>query len=158
MIPIVEFARISPEPPFFARGPRKGHTLATRAGIRYEHKAQRYLKHLYPENYTPAPWIEYQLRGEDGVWFVEPDGLFFNFQKREIIVVEVKLSHVASAFLQLRRYAAIVEKLFKSQWKVGIIEVCKQYDCWIPCPIKPKLVDDFSDLNLMGFPVLVWGG
>lgn len=155
MMPKIAWAKLSASPPFFAARNvcRSRHTVAQKAGIRYENRMQLRFKSLYPL-YTPAPWIEFGVEGENDCGYIEPDGFYFNLKERELIIVEFKLSHTASAFPQLRRYKAIVEKLFPS-WRIGILEVVNTFDCWVSCPIKPVVVDGFEDLNHNAFPVML---
>lgn len=101
----------------------------------YERKVQKHLSELY-EGYIPSPWLEFSCGGESEKRFCCPDGILVDIKRGLIVIVEVKLSHTADAWWQIRHlYQPLLEVLFGPNWRFAACEVTKFID---PATVFPE--------------------
>ena len=106
---------------------------AKRAGLAFERDCHDKLGQWY-DTYMPGPWFQFYASGRTR--HAQPDGLIFDFSKREIILVEIKLSHCARAFRQLELlYGPLVSAIFPD-WSIRRFEVCRHFDPAVRLPSK----------------------
>ena len=116
---------MSRAPDFVRRGSRAG---AKGRGIRYEERTQSVLDRLYAERYVPGPWIHFSADDTSPRW-CQPDGLLFDIDRGEIVIVEIKYNHTAIAYWKLfNLYQPVVSAIFGTQWTYICAEVVKWYD------------------------------
>ena len=119
---------------------------AQRAGLRFEKKVHEKLREAAAQHhgsYLPGPWFSYQLGNSTG-GICQPDGIL------EIdghsTIVEVKLTHVDRAWLQLRRlYQPVVQSAMRRS--CSILEIAKQGDPHLAFPEKVNLIRKLSDVD-----------
>ena len=145
------------EPPAFARGNRRRRGRRGE-GIRYEARVQEYLLELYPEEYVPGPWLEFQAIGEKKPRYCQPDGLLFQPKQGTLTVVEVKLQHTSDAWWQLRwLYLPVVAGAFPPDlWDYRLVEVTKWYDPATAFPEPVQLCASLGNAAPGRFGVHIW--
>jgi len=152
-------ASLSPRdafPPATTRG-IKG---AKAAGIRYERKAQSHLCAKYPLTYVQGPWLTYRTLGHPRPYYCQPDGLFVDFERGVVTIVEIKIKHTATAWWQLRRlYEPVLRNLLGPDlWEFSFLEIVRWYDPHVAFPQEHSLMRDPSRLNPGAFGVHIWSG
>lgn len=138
----VEQARISPTPPPFIR--QRKYSGRRADGVRYEKRVQAHLAELFPLTYVPSPWLHFQA---DGAWrWCQPDGLIFDLPRGRIICVEVKYSHTAAAWWQVRRlYLPVLRVCFPEEyWQFECCEVVRWYDPAVAFPEPVELAAEID--------------
>lgn len=120
-----------------------GHSAAHKRGLAYEQSVFELLEATFGNAFMPNPWLWF--RDNRGYRRCQPDGLLF-FPGR-VVIVEVKLSHVAAAYWQLRRlYAPVIEHLCP-QRKIELLEITRSYDPAVALPELVGLVDDLFSIE-----------
>lgn len=134
-LPIYE-ARISTQPPQFARAPS---TKGRRGlGNRYEQLVHQEFVTRYP-GYLPSMWLRFLDRDRYWKW-CQPDGLLVNPWQGILTIVEVKYSHTNDAFVQLFKvYLPVVQAIFGGAYAIVCCEVCKWYDPAVLTDEPPQL-------------------
>lgn len=146
-------ASLSSWTPFFAKG---RHTVAQALGVRYERKAQQFLFHFCKGSYTATPWFCYNLPDNSHWKYCQPDGLFFDFNRNLIVIVEIKRSHTRQAWFQLRNlYEPVVRCTFGSAWQYAVCEVTSFFNPTERFPEKLHFVSHFSALQPEQFGLFV---
>lgn len=148
--------------PNFASVQPRLHAAAQR-GINYERKVHRHLRELFsPERgaqlYAPAHWIAFRTSDptDRSLRFAQPDGLLLDLDRSLIIIIEVKLRHMQSAWWGLRRlYEPLIRKLFGSRWSYAVCEVVGWYDPAVFWPEPYSMVRDPSFLRRNEFGVMI---
>lgn len=133
------------KPPSFDMNPRRGHTGARAAGLRYERKAHDLLENRYGWRYLRSPWIRFY--GEGKVRLCQPDGLLFDFARGRITILEIKLRHTPDTYYQVMDlYLPVVEVLFpRKLWDIRLCEVCGWYDVATKFPYPTQLRENPED-------------
>lgn len=138
-------------PLYFLR--HKRPTKGRRAqGIRYEEKVTAELEERFPNYISSLP---FRLLDASGTKLVVPDGLFIF--PHEVIVVEVKLTHIYSAYYELTHtYSPVVSFAFKRP--VRVLEVCKNYNPAQPFPGHVMVTNSIGKFISASVPVgvLLW--
>lgn len=145
--------------------PQRGGGAVKAAGRRYERKVHCRLGSMYsPESsldgalYTPAQWIEFRERGQSRSRWAQPDGLLLNLSRGLLVVVEVKLRHVVTAWWWLRGiYGPLLHFLFP-KWTIAYLEVVRYYDPAVRWPEPIRLVREPSLVREGQFGVHIWSG
>lgn len=137
-------ARLSPTPPPFIR--KKRYTGRRAEGVRYERKVHSALLELLPDTYVPSPWLHFLAEGEERWRWCQPDGLIVNAERGIITCVEVKYSHTADAWWQIRKlYLPVLAALFPADlWELQAVEVVKWFD---PAVRFPEAIEMASELD-----------
>lgn len=153
----VTFAEIAPSPPKFKK--RSHSTQRQKEGLRYERRAQEYLRACSP-SYISCPWLRF-IKSKGKPRYCQPDGLHFDFERGVITVVEIKSSHTALAWWQVRHlYGPVVQHLFGSDFTIRALEVVRRFDpsssfpdeiVRYSSPFCTKVQEDF-------FGVHIWSG
>jgi len=135
-------ARLSLRAPVFSGKVKR--SAAQSRGIRYEKKVQKYLLEQFEDFYLPSPWLHFREEGQEDFRWAQPDGLLIDGIKGIINIVEIKYSHTADAWWQVRRlYLPVLQKLFPpTLWRYEALEVVKWYDSDTIFPEKVQLVDN----------------
>lgn len=157
-----------------AKGERS--SPAQRAGKRYEQRVMAWLQTVFPAR--PCLKMHMQSGGaihatevlqsqlEIGPWFMyvddrgphvcQPDAIIR--WGTSVVVVEVKRSHTADAWWQLRRlYEPVVSMALRTL--THPLEICRTYDPAVYIPDPVELLDDVHDAQLSArttFGVLQW--
>ena len=116
-----------PPPPFAAR-PSRPHSRTKRAGLRFEDKVQRALLSRWSSDEECAraflfcnPWLRFRDK------YISPDFLAIWPRDRRALLFEIKLSHTARAFSQLRsRYLPALRSILPT-FRIRYAEVCQNY-------------------------------
>lgn len=140
-------ASLCQTPPTFA--PEK-RTSAQLAGLRYEARVLSTVSKLYNQDGTKVvekPWVVYRTTGRSGL--CQPDFLIETADgstgRPHVIVVEVKLSWIASARSKLVNfYGPIIQALYPN----ATLSYVQVYKNWRGRPHKRKL----SIFNLLDVP------
>lgn len=145
--PPAKFRRIAGEPrnvywqPSMER-PSAGLTPAQKAGLRYEAKAQLFLRGNLGKLYQTAPIIHFEDR--NGLRSCIPDGIYFGVVPT---IFEIKSQHMPEAWWQLRMlYAPVIRAFFSNKRSVRVVEVTKSYDPAMPFPEPTKMVSGLDRL------------
>lgn len=109
----------------FSEG-RRNLRGARAAGLSYERKVERYLQERVGDR-TLIRSFPFRFRDAYGWRMCVPDFLLFDFERRSLVVIEVKLKHSGAASLELELlYLPVVRAAF-SDWTVRALEVCRWY-------------------------------
>ncbi len=137
----VQWASFWRAPGFSVGGRSTGRKAA---GKRYERLASEMLLEIYPEHYVPHPWLRFQDAG--GYRWCQPDGLLIDVAAGRIVIVEMKLSHTADAWWQLKKlYLPVLRVLLPPRYRIGMLEVCKWHD---PTIRWPERAEHLQKVNL----------
>lgn len=134
----------------------RGKTVAQKAGLRYEGKAQGFLSSLFPA-YKRSPYIRF--RDGSGMRVCIPDGILCFYPTR-VVIFEIKHLHTPDAWWQLKKlYEPVLSAAGYKE--VQVIEVCRSYDAATPFPCKVELLDldnirTFALQSPPAFGVLPW--
>lgn len=155
--------RVADRPAF--AGARQKAGTAKRAGILYQGKVNRLFEQFYGFQYIAEPWFEYSIQEQKKL--CSPDGLFIDLHRGRIVIVEVKLSHTAVAFQQLRnKYLPILQAALSPgivsqgpsgtasvaghfavpHWTFYLLEVAPSYDPLQSGGEVVKIVRNFTNL------------
>lgn len=128
----IRYVRMSGNGPAYAG--RKVRVRGARAqGIYYERKVHEELLRLYPDHYVPSPWFRFTDR--EVLRWCQPDGLLIDAVQGQIIVVEVKHSHIGDAWWKLHKlYIPVAREYFGREWTFRAVEVVRYYDPDITFP------------------------
>lgn len=130
-----------------------GKTRAQRLGIAYETRVLDCLAAIYGTDFRPAPSILYEDRS--GLRRAIPDGILRIASG--LIVVEVKLSHVETAWWQLTRlYAPLLAALVRPGTEIRCVEICRSYDPVVQFPRPHEVVKSLHDTPSDAVGVLQW--
>lgn len=123
------------EAPAFSLRQRK-RTGRKAEGIRFETKAQAHLE-ARNEFYLASPWIIFISDGKPH--WCQPDGICIDVAAGIITIVEIKYSHTAEAYRQLRQvYAPVLGRIFPpGLWTFRLVELVKWFD---PSVVFPESV------------------
>lgn len=134
------------EPSFLNTNDRKIKLRGNRRqGILYEKKAQEYLinkinqaglKHIEVKT---NPWIIYQELQDkqmagSSVRYCQPDMLVIDHSEKLVRIIEIKLSHTADAFFQVRRLYEPVLRLIYDNYDFAAMEITQWYDPHVRFP------------------------
>jgi len=148
----VDWCFISDAPPAFLRKTR--YTGRRAVGIRYERKAQLYLAQRYGGSYMPSPWLCFSTLGD--VRWCQPDGLLVYPKLRRVVVVEIKYSHTARAWWQVRKlYIPVLEKLFPG-YDFRAVELVKWFDPDVTFPEATAFCPDPALVGSDHFGIHLW--
>jgi hypothetical protein len=113
----------------------------------------------YPLLYVPGPWLRYHNEHERKARWCKPDGLFMDFRRGLVTVVEVKLKHTADAWWQLRRvYEPVLRTLLgPDDWRYAFLEVVRWYDPHIAFPQAHAMIAEPARMSPDSFGVHIWG-
>lgn len=151
----VSWAALAKFPPHFG-GTKKHQSRAQRAGLSYERRALKYLEELYPHTFLPSPWLVFRLKNEPYLRWCQPDGLIFNLPESRIIIVEIKLRHMAEAYTQINGiYAPVLRKLFPT-FQLRQVEVVNWYDPSAAFPVPVQLLSNIDLVPSGRFGVHIW--
>lgn len=133
---VVEYAAFcNNPPPFINSSPIPTLTKVQKSGIRYEKRAQDHLGKLCASSgiYTCVcnPWLMFRRQGElsSNVNFCQPDVLLISRTDRKIIIGEIKVSHTADSWRQLRQlYEPVLRRIYSQQTEFCFLEICKWLD------------------------------
>lgn len=109
-------------------------TKVQKTGLRYEKRAQTYVNSLcdLAGKYRCLcnPWIMYSCRGDpDGsVNFCQPDIVLVDSNDSRVVICEVKLSHTADSWKQLRQLYEPVLRHIYPRATISLVEICKWFD------------------------------
>jgi hypothetical protein len=144
--------------PDFAGPPYANDTEARKAGRRYENKVQEYLLKKFPLSYVASPWIRFcDPSRQQQVSWCQPDGWFIDFRRGLIVIVEIKLSHTADAWWQVRHlYEPVTRFLFGPDWRYAACEITKWYDPQVNFPENPTMAPQLDTLWAGAFGIHVW--
>lgn len=124
-------------------GSGRCHTARQREGIRYEQKVLDALVDIFPLACLPSPWLFFYDRGH--YRRCQPDALLF-FPRR-VTIVEVKLTHCAKAWWQLRRlYEPVVAKVFPSR-RVELVEIATAFDPAVATPEPFTIMKELDEIR-----------
>lgn len=114
-------------------------TVAQRKGLAYERKVQRFFEEKYGLSYFPSLWFIYGT--DECAKYCQLDGLLLDEYRRLATIVEIKLSHTATAYWQMQNLYVPVLRTWLRQhsWKIATLEVVKWYDPSVQCPVPPRL-------------------
>lgn len=130
-------------PPSYAENKPKGN--GRRAdGVRYEKRVHKHLKKLYGDMYLPNPWIHFY---DPSLRICQPDGILFDVEKGDIVLVEIKLRHCQEAYWQLRKlYLPLLRQMFPpSLWRIRCCEIVRWYDAEVQWPERHILRENIKD-------------
>lgn len=141
--------------------PSRGATHAQRQGNRFEARVQSALSSEFGDQYFNNPWFSF--KDASGGRRCRPDGLFLKTDEplRPLaLIFEIKIRHMPDAWWQLRRlYAPVVRATYPGK-DIRLVEIVKEYDCAMPFPERPRLIDDLSEVwqeeKFEEIGVLVW--
>ena len=90
--------------------------------------------------------------------YCELDGFIFRLASAHITIIEIKLSHTADAWWQMRRlYQPALEKMFPpSIWAYSALEIVRWYDPRVAFPEPIRLVGSPDELRPNEFGVHIW--
>lgn len=134
---MITWAEFAYNPPAYVERATAQRTRGARgAGNRYERQVQAHLALTLGEGYVPSRWFVFRSRGSDNVRFVQPDGLFFDFERGVITCFEIKLKHTERAWWQLRQlYVPVLQHIFgTAQWRYAAVEIVCWYDPHVSFP------------------------
>lgn len=146
-------ARFCPPPAFaLERAKRKGRKME---GIRYERKVHEHLE-ARSEYYLASPWIVFIVDGRPQ--WCQPDGLHFDLDRGILTVIEVKYSHTADAYRQLRMvYSPVLARLFPPNlWDIRLVEMVKWFDPAIAFPEEISMCPDPFNHSSYAIGVHIW--
>lgn len=129
-------------------GTKPTGSAAQRGGMRYERKAQSWLKEHVP-NYLASP--QFTFRDDSGARSIVPDGIatFGDEHSDELLVIfEIKITHMPDAWWQLEKLYRPVLQAWHPRAKVVCIEVTRTYDPAVPFPVEHELIYMPRMLNL----------
>ena len=144
-------------PPFIDNSRVRG---VRRVGQVYDARTQGYLTQLFEGNYLPSPWLIFQAANQPRPYlqYCQPDGLIFDWSRRVIVIVEIKLRHTPDAFWQVTNlYRPVLEHAFHGRrWHFRQLEVVKWYDpsTYFPCDV--TMVSDPLLTPRKGMGVHIW--
>lgn len=115
-------------------------TKTQKDGLRYEKRVQEHLLGLLSSNPTFRglcnPWLMFRLVGDSAssIKFCQPDFLLLSEEARRCIIVEIKLSHTADSWKQLRQLYEPVLTHILPLYSFALVEVCKWLDPHLAFP------------------------
>lgn len=86
--------------------------------------------------WLPGPWLEFWEQGARRPRWCQPDGILLQPRAGHLVIVEVKLRHIADAYWSLfYLYAPVLACIFpRSVWTRALCEVVRWYDPAEPFP------------------------
>ena len=154
-------ARIDLKPSPISRS-AQGNTHARRKGLVYETRVINALK-MHLAHLFPSPTLHFVDAGH--VWRAAiPDAIHFTgpfdpMNPEGITVFEVKSTHMADAWWQLRKlYQPVLQQTYPFA-KINVVEICRVFDPAAPFPEAPKVIFspyDLPSLSPSDFGVLRW--
>lgn len=152
----VEWAAFSAVTPRFGGRKNHGRSPAQREGLRYEARAQDYLLQLYPDTYVPSPWLTFRLRHEPMPRWCQPDGIIVDMETGRLIIIEIKLRHMAEAYTQvIGIYQPVLKKIFPG-WEMRHVEMVRWYDAGSYFPVPVQLISNIDLAPRGRFGVHIW--
>lgn len=160
-LPSVTWAQFAPEPTFTAQ-PRV--TGKKRQGINYEKKAQDYVEFSLAQRrlsagnlqYLRSPWLCYRIVGRQDIFYCQPDGIILDSEQRKLVILEMKLSHTAHAWYQIRKLYQPVLSLIYPDYSMAALEIVRWLDPHVPFPETFKFVDDVVWFDVEKFGVHIF--
>ena len=118
----------------------RGATEAQKNGLRYERKAQDYLRRMFGVYFYDQPSIAFEDQRGQGIAI--PDGLAVGEDFAAIF--ELKFQHMPESWWQLRRkYEPLVQWMWP-QSRIVLVEVCASIDPEMPYPERFEIVEDLE--------------
>lgn len=111
-------------------------SAAQKGGIRYERKAQEWLKEHVP-GYLASP--QFTFRDDSGGRSIVPDGIA-TFGDHTLVVFEIKIQHMPDAWWQLVKLYKPVLQAWHPEAHIICIEVTKTYDPAVPFPCEHEII------------------
>lgn len=110
-------------------------TKTQKAGLAYEKRAQSYLGGLCGDgsefSCICSPWVCFRNKSypSHAINFCQPDVLLVRRDQGFVIVCEVKLSHTADSWKQLRQlYEPVLRHIYPRTTEFALLEICKWFD------------------------------
>lgn len=134
---------------------------ARAAGLTYERKVEAFIGRELPGLLCVKSLPH--LYCDSGGWKrCIPDYLLFDFERKRLCVVEVKLRYSGAAGEELQRLYAPVLRMAWPGWRIQQLEVCKWYDVEAKRPEKVELIRKLQGFVFAEhFPergVYIWSG
>jgi len=130
-----------------------GRTFAQRAGLRYEQKVHDVLSSIYGAAYRHNSPILFT--DATGPRRAIPDGLLI--VESRLVIIEIKLSHCALAWWQLRRlYGPLCAALAVPGTVIQLVEVCRSYDPQVDFPEPHDIIASLHKAPTGRVGVLQW--
>jgi hypothetical protein len=147
--------------PIFKNGNFKN--AACQAGLRYERKILEKLRQKYKEQVCLKPWFKYSyLDDSDQIVHTvcSPDAVIILPEKKQIIIVEIKIRLTAVAYFQLKNlYYPILFMINGGGYKYTFLNIIKWYDPYGMENIRDwRMLKDLADLtpNITQMAVHIW--
>lgn len=141
----VESARFSSRPGFIPYNKARG---AKARGLRYEASIVKWLDEEFSGSWDtfPGQWLSYTNSfGVDH--YCQPDWFAVNFDRWEVLIVEVKLTRVSKAWWQLNElYKPVLKKMF-SAFDFACLEIASKV-VPVDVPEKVRVIHRLGDYNL----------
>jgi hypothetical protein len=136
----VDWAERKSNPPHFGIEARP--TAAQAAGLRYERKAQAFLRENLPR-YEIGPWFAFGERGR--VSYCQPDGVMWDGSSGTAWIFEIKYRWCVEGWWQLtRKYGPVVGAALRTS-RVCYVGVCRSCDLdGTPTPTRPCIAADLE--------------
>jgi len=141
--------------PAFAKAKRtKG---PKRAGLIYQTAASEHLLSLFPSNSTFGQWFRYRLKDAPRDYYCQIDAHLVDYDKKKIVVIEIKLRHCVDAYYQLfELYLPILRKYYGEEFTYSCVELVSSFDKNAVMPQTPRLCKNIADSHPKDFSVHIW--
>lgn len=123
--------------------PTRPSQASARAGLRYERLVLRGLAAAFPGTFISHLPFSFQTAAKRG-WAI-PDGLLFDFDRKVVLLCEIKLSHSGDAWYQLYKFYLPIVQEALPVFRVVPVEICRTYDPWVKLPKPVSLLTRLSD-------------
>lgn len=120
-------------------GTKPTGSAAQKGGIRYERKAQEWLKEKC-SSYLASP--QFTFRDDGGGRSIVPDGIatWQDDGEETLAIFEIKIQHMPDAWWQLEKLYKPVLSAWHPTAHVVCVEVTKTYDPAVPFPCEHELI------------------
>lgn len=125
----VTWAAFIPGSPSFISSKKVSGTRAQ--GVRYEKRAQAYLKRMIDltgtagESLLQSPWLAFKANGSLRERYCQPDAVLVDTSNKHITIFEVKLQHTSAAWWQVRQLYEPVLRVIYPGFSFSAIEIVK---------------------------------
>ena len=121
----------------------KPQSAAAKRGLSYERKVLKTLEGNFPRRFIAQLPFTFRTQAKTG-WAI-PDGLLFDFDRRLVLLLEIKYTHGADAWWQLHKfYLPIVQEALPSH-RIIPVEICRTYDPAVRLPKAPLLLTGLEE-------------
>lgn len=159
------------EAKFAQRTPRfirpKVQTGNRKVGVKYEAKAQGYIKKLVDEingvsqndiKSLVSPWLVFRAEGDraDHVRYCQPDHILIDEWHRKLTIIEIKLQHCVEAYDQVRKLYEPVLKVMYPDHLFSAIELVQWHDPHIAFPETYYFEPNIFEARVNGFAIHIW--